>query len=271
MIRDNRLSARLSAPVILFHFETLINIFLFGDRVFRSRSSKLERIDTGEYTPEEYERFLKEIRFVNRYTGDRRALKKSLRDEIKGISDLSVSVLDVGAGSGELLRAIAGYTLQNGIKLNLVGLDQNSISAASIKSESEKYTQIRSVQGDALELPFENSSFDFVICSLFTHHLTTDQIVESFSEMNRVASRRLIVIDLHRHPLAYASYKAMCAAFGISELVRHDGSLSILRGFKPAELLELGRRAGLTNIRVSRSFPFRLVLKAGGRRLAPIG
>lgn len=271
MIRDRRLSARLSILVILFHFDSVINMFLSGGKVFRYRSSKLERIDTGDYTPEEYKRFLKEIRFVNRYTGDRRALEKTIRNDIESISDERVSVLDVGAGSGELLRSIAGYKFHNGIKLNLVGLDYNRISADSILAESEKFTQIKSVQGDALALPFENSSFDFVICSLFTHHLTNDQIVQSFSEMNRVASRSMIVIDLHRHPLAYAAYKTMCAAFGISELVRHDGSLSILRGFKPSELVDLGQNAGLRNLLVTRSFPFRLVLRAGARDLTPVG
>src|SRR5690349_9123535 len=45
-------------------------------------------------------------------------------------------------------------------------------------------------------------------------------------------------------------------------LIRHDGALSILRGFKPDELLELAQQAGLNDIWIERHFPSRLVLSA---------
>jgi hypothetical protein len=71
------------------------------------------------------------------------------------------------------------------------------------------------------------------------------------------------LIDLHRHPAAFGLYKAFCVVFGISRLVREDGSLSILRGFKSAELLELSHLANWNNAKVSRKFPYRLVLTSG--------
>jgi hypothetical protein len=50
--------------------------------VFEKRSYKLERIDTGDYTSGEFRRFLREIRFINRFLGDDRALRKTLLREI---------------------------------------------------------------------------------------------------------------------------------------------------------------------------------------------
>ncbi len=230
--------------------------------MFRNRSSQMERIDTGDYTAEEYERFLREIALVNRYAGDRRALRRSLVREIKRRGQ-RLSVLDVGAGSGELLRSIAVEV--KGRKLDLVGLDNNAQSVGAIIDGNTAGIKISAIRGDALHLPFADSSFDYVISSLFTHHLTSCQIVQVLQEMRRVASERVYVIDLHRHPVAYGLYKVMCSVFGISELVRHDGSLSILRGFRPDELQELGNEAGLDELAVNRSFPFRLVLSAGNR------
>jgi hypothetical protein len=52
--------------------------------------------------------------------------------------------------------------------------------------------------------------------------------------------------------------------FLYTRLVREDGALSILRGFRPRELDQLAHRARLSNVRVTRRFPFRLVLSASG-------
>jgi SAM-dependent methyltransferase len=229
--------------------------------VFKTRSEKLERIDTGDYTPEEYERFLREIRLVNRFAGDNRALGKTLLRDIEKSDLRQLSVLDVGAGSGELLRAIARFSSGHTKQAKLVGLELNARSARAIAEESKNYTEIEAVRGDALDLPFADNSFDYAICSLFTHHFADENIVRILEEMSRVA-RRIFVIDLHRHRAAYILYQIFCGAFRISPLVREDGSLSILRSFTPIEMERLGRAAHLENCSVVKCFPSRLILQS---------
>lgn len=230
--------------------------------MFATRSLKLERIDTGDYTPEEYDRFLHEIRLVNRFIGDRRALQKTLLREIKKEDLREFSVLDIGAGSGELLRDIGKFARRQERKSYLYGLELNARSADAILEESKNFAEIKSIQANALTLPFDDKTFDYAISSLFTHHLTDEQIIKTLREMKRVVRRKIFIIDLHRHPLAYFFYKIFCIAFRISPLVRQDGSLSILRSFNPDELAELARKAGLENISVKKIAPFRLVLEA---------
>ncbi len=229
--------------------------------MFKTRSLKPERIDTGDYTPEEYDLFLQEIRLVNRFAGDNRALKKTLLREIETENLPDFSVLDVGAGSGELLRVIAGFARKQKRNARLFGLELNKRSAKAILEESKDFNEIKAVRGNALNLPFADNSFDYAICSLFTHHLTDNQIVETLRELHRIAARRIFVIDLHRHPVAYALYKIFCTAFKISPLVREDGSLSILKSFKPDEFEKLGEKANIKGISVKKVFPFRLVLQ----------
>ncbi|REJ76001.1 MAG: methyltransferase domain-containing protein [Acidobacteria bacterium] len=228
---------------------------------------KLERIDTGDYTPEEYDRFLEDIRKVNRFAGDARALRRFVLSELGSVGQDTVSVLDVGAGSGELLRDVADFSRKRRLISKLVGLELNRRSARAILRESAEYPEILSVQGDALEIPFPDKTFDFVISSLFVHHLTDRQIVVALQEMSRVARGTVVLIDLHRLPVALLAYKAFCSAFKISQLVRQDGSLSILRGFKSNELRDYAREAGLRSYSVERSFPFRLVLVADSRNV----
>ena len=229
---------------------------------FKRRSHKLEYIDTGNYTHAEYEECIGELKFVNRWMGDAHSLRATLFREIEAQSLQSFSILDVGAGSGELLRVTAVWARETGRQLSAVGLELNERSAESINEESNGFREISSVRGNALELPFADSEFDYVICSLLTHHFLDEQVVQALREMSRVAKRRIFVIDLHRHPIAYFLYTTLGKLVLHNRLTRHDGALSILKGFKVDELRELAQRAGLENVWVERHFPYRLVLSA---------
>ncbi|MCA1566937.1 MAG: methyltransferase domain-containing protein [Acidobacteria bacterium] len=231
---------------------------------FRERSYELEHLDKGDYTPAEYEGCLVELRRINKWLGDAGALRASLVPEIEGAGLREFSLLDVGAGSGELLRVAAREARGRGWRAaRLVGLELNARSARAILEESRDFAEIGAVGGDAFHLPFADDAFDYVICSLFTHHFRDEAVVEILREFKRVARRRLFVIDLHRHALAYFLYTTVGRLFLHNRLIREDGALSIRRSFRAAELRRLAERAQLEQIDVRRRFPFRLVLSAG--------
>jgi ubiquinone/menaquinone biosynthesis C-methylase UbiE len=237
---------------------------------FRRRSYELEHLDKGDYTPEEYEGCLVELRRINEWLGDARALRASLVPELeRAAGSRGFSLLDVGAGSGELLRVAAREARGRGRRAaRLVGLELNERSARAILEESREFEEIGAVRGDALRLPFADHAFDYVVCSLFTHHFRDEGVVEILREFKRVARRRLFVIDLHRHALAYVLYTTVGRLFLHNRLIREDGALSIRRGFRAGELRRLAEEAGLENVEVRRRFPFRLVLSAGEGELS---
>ncbi len=229
---------------------------------FRQRSYELENIDRGTFTPEEYEGCLVELRRVNEWLGDARVLRELLFTEIERAGLRSFSVLDVGAGSGELLRVTAKWARETNRAALLVGLELNERSAAAILEESRDFPEISSLQADGLTLPFPDRCFDYVIQSLTLHHFDDAGAVSVIREMSRVAARGIFVIDLHRNPVAYFFYTTVGRLFLHNRLLREDGALSILRSFTPEEMEELGHRAGLANVRVEKHFPSRLVLRA---------
>jgi ubiquinone/menaquinone biosynthesis C-methylase UbiE len=229
---------------------------------FKQRSYELEDIDTGNYTPEEYEACISELQLVNRWMGDAHALKQTLLKAVEQNDRREFSVLDVGAGSGELLRVAANWARETGRRFRGVGLELNERSAESILEDSKAFPEISSVRGNALQLPFAEREFEYVMCSLFTHHFVDEKVVHILREMSRVARRRIFVIDLHRDPVPYFVYTTLGKLVLKNRLIRHDGALSILRSFKAPELASLGKAAGLHDIAVELHFPARLVLSA---------
>lgn len=229
---------------------------------FKRRSYQLEDIDTGNYTPEEYEGCISELQFVNRWMGDAHALKQTLLKDVEQNSLREFSILDVGAGSGELLRVAVAWARETKRTARGVGLELNERSAQAILGESKGFPEIASVRGDALKLPFRDNEFDYVMCSLFTHHFVDEQVVHILREMDRVALRRIFVIDLHRDPVPYFFYTTLGKLVLKNRLLRHDGALSILRSFKAEEMVRLGQAAGLRDVWVEHHFPARLVLSA---------
>jgi SAM-dependent methyltransferase len=227
---------------------------------FRRRSDELENLDRGSYTEEEYEGCLVELRRVNRWLGDAGALRRSVLSELERDGAGSFSVLDVGAGSGELLRVLAQWARGARRRARLVGLELNARAARSILEESREFPEIAAVRGDVRRLPFADGAFDYCMCSLFAHHFRDEPLLAVLGEMARVARRRVYVIDLHRHPAAYYFYTTLGRLFLHNRLTREDGALSILRAFTPDELRRLAARAGLAQTKVERRFPYRLVL-----------
>ena len=127
------------------------------------RSYELEHLDKGDYTPEEYEGCLVELRRVNEWLGDARALRTSLFPEIARAGLQSFSLLDVGAGSGELLRVVAREARGRGWRARLVGLELNQRSARAILEESGGLEEIGAVRADALQLPLADGALDYVL------------------------------------------------------------------------------------------------------------
>ena len=86
---------------------------------FNQRSYQLEHLDKGDYSPEEYEGCISELQWVNQWLGDARSLRNTLIREIERNGLRSFSLLDVGAGSGELLQVIADWARKSGRKAHV--------------------------------------------------------------------------------------------------------------------------------------------------------
>ena len=94
--------------------------------------------------------------------------------------------LDVACGTGFLTQHLRG---------EITGLDQ---SASMLELARAKVPEGRFVQGDALELPFADGSFERVLTSFFYGHLEEEDRDAFLREARRVA-HELVVIDSALH------------------------------------------------------------------------
>jgi len=100
------------------------------------------------------------------------------------------SVLDVGCGPAlDLPNAENGHTLAK----RYVGLDT---SASFVLSARERHpsAQFQFGQASALELPFEDNSFDVVLASFLLHHVRGD-LGQAVDEFARVARSHVVIFD----------------------------------------------------------------------------
>jgi hypothetical protein len=71
------------------------------------------------------------------------------------------------------------------------------------------------------------------------HHFATEEAISALRELNRVARRRVIVSDLRRSWVAAGGLWLVSFPLGFHRVSRHDGVVSILRGFDVTELSAL--------------------------------
>jgi len=213
---------------------------------FRSRLDEPEIMDDLGQPESEFAAAYRELEIINKWLGGVRAIERFLPPSSQ-VSNLLL--LDVAAGACDVSEALIRKR-----PCRIVTLD---INVRGLKLAAQSMP----VVGDAFDLPFRDNTFDVVMASLFFHHLSNESCIRVLAQMRRIAKRRVLVNDLHRHPVAYFSIRVLTALFSRSRMVRNDGPVSVRRAFRPSELLEIARQAGVP-ASVHRSFPYRLVLVA---------
>ena len=176
-----------------------------------SRSKKLELLDTGDYTAEEYEDCLEKLARVGQMPGGDRTTIKAMGNP--------TSVLDFGCGGGHFTAMVA-RAFPNA---KVVGYDRDPEAIAHAKARF-------SAPNLEYRVDDPGTDFDLVTATLVLHHLTDDQIVDFFRKYKRV-----VVNDLHRSWFAYFLYLCTAPWLLRNRLITHDGLISIRRGFKRSD------------------------------------
>lgn len=216
-------------------------------------------MDLPENPAEVLEEDLKNLRLLNRYLGGYRGVLWGLERFLDRKPSRGFSLLDVGAGGGDVPRAIVAWGRQRGFSVRVAALEPNPLTAALARRQTLACREIFVVRGDGFRPPFLPSSFDFVFASQMLHHFSEPEIIELLRCWAGLARRAVLVSDLVRHPLAYWGIFFLTRIFTRNPMTRTDAPLSVRRAFTLAEWRELFQRAGIGRFLLFPFFPFRFL------------
>jgi SAM-dependent methyltransferase len=221
----------------------------------RHRSTQLEYFDLPDRTEAEVSVSFRDLNRVNSFFRFTHPFESVLPGWLGRGHCERLDILDVGAGTGLLAEKLTEWARERGWRWHFTNLDTNPL-ALKIGGLTG------GVVGSALQLPFADASFDLVVASQMTHHLTDEQVVTHWREAWRVTRDAVFVCDLHRNAGLYALVWLTLHLLRANPAVREDGLISVRRGFRLGEWRELADRAGIAGAKVWRYHGTRIVLQA---------
>jgi 2-polyprenyl-3-methyl-5-hydroxy-6-metoxy-1,4-benzoquinol methylase len=226
------------------------------------RSDAIEIMDDLSMSGELLTDTLYKLDSINKWLGGNaitlNGIKKLLKNYPKG---KVLTIMDLGCGSGDMLRKVANYGRKEGYVFKLIGVDANEFIINHAQKKSSAYPEISYLQQDIFSEEFKESSYDIVLATLFLHHFKEDELIRLLSQVHQKANLGIVVNDLHRHGLAYYLFKLL--GLGITnEMVKQDGLTSILRGFKKEELEEISKKLNVkSQIQWKWAFRYQWIIK----------
>lgn len=231
-----------------------------------ARRRGAEHIDDPAFDGATTLRSLEDVARSNALFGGRRAVLAALGDVLdEAGAGAPLTLLDVGTGVGDIPWQARRVAARRGAALETYGVELNPVLAAASRARVGG-----SVCADAFALPFADRSVDVVTCSQVAHHFEAPDVVRLFRELDRVARRRVIVADLRRSYVAAAGFWLASWPLGFHPVTRHDGVVSVFRGFAPDELAALVTRATGAAADVRRGLGWRVAAAWTPTATAPV-
>jgi len=216
----------------------------------RIRTSELLDGDSG--TPDEIAASLSDLARINHWFGGVATTYSIIEYVAQKTGTRSLSVLEVGAGSGDVPRAAGERLARRGIHLQVSLLDRAPSHLGNRARDS-----VPRVAGDARALPFGDDSFDLVSSCLLAHHFSPQELLQLVTEGLRVARIAVLINDLVRHPIHLALVYAGWPLYR-SRLTQHDAPASIRQAYTPDEIEEILQPAAKAGMIIRRHSLFRM-------------
>jgi len=222
-----------------------------------NRSTQSEIMDDFSMKGELLQRTLDQIAWINQWLGGNRVTINGLKTLLETVpGDQEITIIDLGCGSGDMLRAVAQIMRNEKRPARLIGIDANLFTVNYAKALSTAFPEISYLNAMIPSDELSQLNYDIVLGTLFFHHFEDDEMQDCLTQIISKARIGVVINDLHRSNLAIFLFKIL-TIFIPNPMVREDGVTSIKRGFKRLELRELATKLKVENHSIRWKWAFR--------------
>ncbi len=171
---------------------------------------------------------------------------------LNAIPDCS-TILEVGTGSGRISIELAKYNPR--VTVTGIELSDDMITVANEnKVQAGVADRVTFTKGDAKSLPFEDASFDVVVCHNMMHHLPDP--FSAVQEMKRVLKKDggFFLRDLRRPASFLVPLHVNILGFSYNEVMKRQYRDSIKAAFSDAEWKKLYKDLAIPEARLLSQF-----------------
>ena len=226
-----------------------------------ARRPAREILDDAALPAEEMARSLRDLDLVNEKWGGSKALETHLLSRISGTREEKIVLLDVGAGSGAVARALGRRLARAGHRSTVVAVDLQWRHLAAGRASRGK--DVAALAADAFSLPLSSGTADWIVSTLMFHHFSPEQNRALIGEFSRVSRRGFALLDLRRHLFPWIFVSLAGRIVFESRVSLLDGQASVLQAYTLQEAREIARGA-VAGARVERVFPYRMLISGPG-------
>ncbi len=199
-----------------------------------------ELLDSPDLPLDETERALDDLERANRWLFGIGASLRTLLPRI-ALGPGSQVLIDLGTGTGQLSRILRDKALNQGVDLKVIGVDRKLSHLLAARARGNGH---RAVVACASLLPFRSDSVEWVYSHLLFHHFSSESNSKILAEMDRVAKRATVVVDLRRSKMGSFLARLFLPLLRLGPVALYDGRLSVDQSWTIDEVRELvGPRA----------------------------
>lgn len=200
-----------------------------------------EALDGGACSSDVARRILKDIARANALFGGRAAVAWGVRRLLRRVPPGSqLTLLDVGAGAGDIASAVRAIARRRDVALVPVGLDPHPAAVQLCREAG-----VLPLRASVAAFPLGPKAVDIVIASQFLHHFSRPSAMALARAFDEIARLGVVVAEPRRTAAAAAGIWLAGHALGFHPIARDDGVISVRRSFRVDELRDLLANAGL--------------------------
>lgn len=157
-----------------------------------------------------------------------------------------LSIMDIGAGSGDVNRQLLKWADTNHIdlKITLVDITEEACEEARLFFRDEPRVQV--IRRDLFTL--SEACADIITGTQFVHHFGAEELPVVLEGMLRASRLGVVINDIHRHWIPWSAVWLTARIISSNRYILNDGPLSVAKGFRAADWNELRKSLGLSDL-----------------------